>query len=1202
MTDPDGVTLGVVKLETKADLDSSDSMTLSPKVKGQRKQKVTVKKLHECDVCLEQFVRKWDYNRHVKTAHRDDTATVTSPKTHTCSECHKVFKTLVTLQRHQLTHGERSHHCEVCSKAYYTVFALKKHMKTHSDVTPKSPTLNSCGEHTEGTNSDADLTDVTTNGVKVEIIDDLHSNDTKKSTVKVKAQKRKAIGRPKGPQHHQCPICSKVFTQKAHLQEHVPIHGDARPHLCTVCGEAFKTKGVLFSHMYTHKEKSLECEVCGKAFNQSKKLKEHMRKHAAIKPYICHLCGKGFTVKSSLDSHLLRHSSVKPFTCSQCPKAFMTVREVTQHERVHTGERPFSCELCGKAFKQQTALVFHMRTHTGERPYQCDICGQKFRQRSALNDHVIGHNAPKTLQCTVCEARFTLGQHLRRHMKSHSDERPYKCAQCALAFKTSQALCRHRVTHTGRRPHVCEICGASFNRRAHYNGHMMIHQGLKNYKCQFCDRTFKLKTYMTCHQKRVHKQELSYISAKLQALSEPRHDVTRKNGIGSQPPLPMLPSDVPYVGASQPIHGTAADDSNHLSDTMHSYRMSLMYHQQVLSSSLMSHQSPSATVEPKDDEHGLTVNGTSLDSTATESPLGGTATEARLGNSSCGKQQSSIEVQGEKLNIATSSFKATDTNENLSGQYSHDDSGEFTDAYSDTEVTSSYDDNLVSNNEQQVPADIDKHEMKELDAKLSDVSDAQPLSAIIDGVPNDDAKAKPDLLLNTSQSADVYENRILMNCSKQGYEMDESKYSDDNAADMSLEEISERLSQPIVKQETIENNLQATKEPETDPQVPEIDPNSPETNLRRQEQKEVSHDVVKGEVTSYQCAVCLVVSENKRQLNKHMKTHKMARRFPCDLCDMTFKTSLSRIRHKRKTHPVARSYACNICDKTFKLASSRANHLLTHAGKLIHCDQCDKTFRRPDHLRAHMTKQHSVPSSPIACEECGKTFARKWCLTSHMRRHSSLKPYACEYCSKTYKSSGELTAHTRTHTGERPYMCHLCPKTFAQGMQLNVHLRTHTGEKPYQCDVCGRKFAQPSSLSEHMFTHTDSRPFTCTVCQAAFKTNRSLLRHMISHSAERPYTCDQCAMTFKARAGLKKHMITHSGDKAYKCDVCGQMFGRLCHYKNHLSIHDGQKRHKCEYCGQAFRLTTYLNCHQRRVHSELLAVAGVGMDQGVAHL
>ena len=64
-----------------------------------------------------------------------------------------------------------------------------------------------------------------------------------------------------------CPICSKLFIIKAHLDEHIERHSSERPYGCIDCPKSFKTASDLSKHKKVHKmENELKCPTCDATF------------------------------------------------------------------------------------------------------------------------------------------------------------------------------------------------------------------------------------------------------------------------------------------------------------------------------------------------------------------------------------------------------------------------------------------------------------------------------------------------------------------------------------------------------------------------------------------------------------------------------------------------------------------------------------------------------------------------------------------------------------------------------------------------------------------------------------------------------------------------------------------------------------------------------------------------------------------------
>jgi len=84
---------------------------------------------------------------------------------------------------------------------------------------------------------------------------------------------------------HQCPHCSKSYTTKSNLNNHVRSHN--------MRGEGH------------------ECDVCRKVFGNKIHLARHYRMHTGEKPHHCKLCDKRFALLGDLKKHRLSRVHVK---------------------------------------------------------------------------------------------------------------------------------------------------------------------------------------------------------------------------------------------------------------------------------------------------------------------------------------------------------------------------------------------------------------------------------------------------------------------------------------------------------------------------------------------------------------------------------------------------------------------------------------------------------------------------------------------------------------------------------------------------------------------------------------------------------------------------------------------------------------------------------------------------------------------------
>lgn len=86
------------------------------------------------------------------------------------------------------------------------------------------------------------------------------------------------------------------------------------------------------------------CDFCSKAFTRKEHLLNHVRQHTGESPHRCGYCSKSFTRKEHLINHVRQHTGETPFRCQYCPKAFTRKDHLVNHVRQHTGETPHKCQ------------------------------------------------------------------------------------------------------------------------------------------------------------------------------------------------------------------------------------------------------------------------------------------------------------------------------------------------------------------------------------------------------------------------------------------------------------------------------------------------------------------------------------------------------------------------------------------------------------------------------------------------------------------------------------------------------------------------------------------------------------------------------------------------------------------------------------------------------------------------------------------
>ncbi len=169
-----------------------------------------------------------------------------------------------------------------------------------------------------------------------------------------------------------CAKSNKVFKTADQLKQHRRIvHGSSPTNervKCSLCTKTFTSKNSLNQHIKkTHPGIKFSCQICNKTLTSKSILKHHIDTvHYGIMPYSCSYCNKTFTYNSSLQGHInVQHKIQKEeYKCVICSRIFLLQSHFYAHRRIHLSEKLHKCYFCPKTLYYSHAKNARMLAHT----------------------------------------------------------------------------------------------------------------------------------------------------------------------------------------------------------------------------------------------------------------------------------------------------------------------------------------------------------------------------------------------------------------------------------------------------------------------------------------------------------------------------------------------------------------------------------------------------------------------------------------------------------------------------------------------------------------------------------------------------------------------------------------------------------------------------------------------------------------------
>lgn len=171
------------------------------------------------------------------------------------------------------------------------------------------------------------------------------------------------------------------------------------------------------------------------------------------------------------------------------------------------------------------------------------------------------------------------------------------------------------------------------------------------------------------------------------------------------------------------------------------------------------------------------------------------------------------------------------------------------------------------------------------------------------------------------------------------------------------------------------------RKPQNGPRVSQQNGNNITNESQWYDIQNVFHDME----TYYKCPFCNEASTDLKILDEHIQIH----------------------------NGKAFSYICELCDKVLPYPKYLKNHVISHTLNHFHqCDICERSFSSLPSLIKHEHSCHGK-GMQTTCYQCKKVFDNNNLWLSHSFRHTLKKPYICDICSTGFIHLSILLKHKK---------------------------------------------------------------------------------------------------------------------------------------------------------------------------------------------
>lgn len=368
-----------------------------------------------------------------------------------CSECGASLATLGGFRNHMATHSEdRPHECPECPRKFRTAFYLRKHVSNVHSPNFKYRCSHCPRKFVEAKKLHlhlAILHERNLNDEERQLISTLKRYPCEHCSFTTYSQKviRNHVDSHTGNYPFKCTFCSKGYSYRYQLTQHVAMNHTAEGGQCDDCGRVFYNDTTFARHKAVHADnKGFTCEICKKVYESEGLWQRHVNDNHPTEPgsVSCEVCGKSFSLSTSLRLHKrVVHGRHKPprrrfntdLVCDICGVDFKFIGSLEAHKVVKHGDKKeggqIVCPYCDKPSSSQLTLSLHMRLHFNEKPFKCKFCKREFTLLASCKAHEERHRVRKKFVCPHCDTEFLFQSRLNRHLQTYhvalySDQAP----------------------------------------------------------------------------------------------------------------------------------------------------------------------------------------------------------------------------------------------------------------------------------------------------------------------------------------------------------------------------------------------------------------------------------------------------------------------------------------------------------------------------------------------------------------------------------------------------------------------------------------------------------------------------------------------------------------------------------------------------------------------------------------------------------